>query len=1577
MILATEEPGPGGGRESGDHGLGSERRERTGAGRLRLRAGPLRHRSLSHLLAAPLLAVLSTPLLAVPLLAVLSALVLAPLPLLAVVISEIHYNPPGGDASLEFIEVSSDTATPEDISGYHFSEGVIFQFPPGTVLSKGDILVVCADVDALKARYGIAASAIGFVGNFLGRLDNDGERLTLANRVGIPLRSVRFRDGGAWPTEADGTGHTLVLRNLRDDPSAPESWTWSPEPGGSPGRPNFGAGEAPPCEDSVLIEAGEIWRFARGVGPFSSPPDAWREPDFDDSAWESGPSGFGYGDRDDATILDDMLDGYTSVACRKEFFLSAEDLGAVELTLGMTYDDGFCAFANGTPFASVYCPPEASWDSVATGSHEAAGIEEPFPVPRGLLREGRNVLAIVGYNIDRSSLDFSLLPRLLGRRCAGGSGTEGPSGIVLNELYRSPLKGESWVELHNRGPANVDISGFLLTDDPDRPDPHVLPPGSSIPPGGFLVVEEAGSGLGLTAARQRLFLFSTAGTVERGPIVTATIFERPPPAGAGIAGYAEARFPDGGPLDWVTMTPTRGSPNVVEAVRDIVINEIFYHPPEKRRGEFLELHNRGSSWVDLSGFSFAAGIRYTFEDGVGLEPGGYLVVAQDPELLRETHGLEGALGPYEGQLADEGETIRLLDARGNPVDEVSYRDGGLWSEWADGDGSSLELIDPDQSNDAGTAWGASDESGKSRWERLSYTVDAYVPATESELHLLLVERGRCLIDDVSVSRAAGPNLIPNPGFETSTAPWIIEGTHQDSRRVTHDAHSGVACLELDASGKGDTSVNRIEIETSPRLSAGPYEVSLWARWLGGASLIVGHGEFTAGEWGGRPSPSVNLSGNTLGGRLRMTVPLDLGTPGEENSLRRRLREETGGTNLGPIIHAVSHVPPSPSPSSPIRIVARISDSDGVAAARAMYRERHAGGTFAAIELRAEPGSPGGGDGDGGGGGEGEGEGDGDGDGGNDVGGDVENGRSYAGELPGFGNGTKVVFYVEAEDAAGASRRFPEGAPEKTLLLQVQGPVDHPLDTVKLALDDARMQELATRRLHSNHLLDGAFVVDDAETYYHVGVRYRGSPWGRPERRSYRVRLPKDRRTSPGLRAVNLSSRENGPVEAASYFLIGRAGTAEKPVSTPLYRFVASYVNGAYQGTQRFIEPVGRDFLDKWFPGSEGPALKATARLAFNDSGAHVGYDGASFDFMGPDPESYRFYFHHVVDRSQDDWGRFAELMRVLDPRATSNEAHDAEIGSLLDIEGFLRVMVPRMFVSDWDTIGMGQGHNAYFILDSRDDRWETSPLDLNQAMPSGQLNFPVYPTFDRGYARLISRPGVRRLYTRIAWEYLNGTWSLAAARPFLDAMELAGVPMGEVRSFVAARGRIVGDQIRASTVVPFRILTNGGNDLSTDAVAVDLDGEAPVQVATILYRMNGVEQAVIAPTWTTPTRWRARVDLRAPRNDLQLLAFDGSGVLVGVADLAIETSAISGFLRADSNGNRLVEIGDAVTTLLYLFRGLPLECEDAADFDDDGAVSLSDAIATLDFLFRLGRPPEPPYPLPGDDPTPDGLECRA
>ena len=82
------------------------------------------------------------------------------------------------------------------------------------------------------------------------------------------------------------------------------------------------------------------------------------------------------------------------------------------------------------------------------------------------------------------------------------------------------------------------------------------------------------------------------------------------------------------------------------------------------------------------------------------------------------------------------------------------------------------------------------------------------------------------------------------------------------------------------------------------------------------------------------------------------------------------------------------------------------------------------------------------------------------------------------------------------------------------------------------------------------------------------------------------------------------------------------------------------------------------------------------------------------------------------------------------------------------------------------------------------------------------------------------------------------------------------------------------------------------------------------------------------------------------------------------------------FIRGDSNGDGVVNISDAQTTLSYLFLGSGQpRCYDAADANDDGRLDVSDPVITLRFLFLGGDPLPEPSGQPGEDPTPDPLGC--
>lgn len=156
-------------------------------------------------------------------------------------------------------------------------------------------------------------------------------------------------------------------------------------------------------------------------------------------------------------------------------------------------------------------------------------------------------------------------------------------------------------------------------------------------------------------------------------------------------------------LGWYLM----GFNFVLPASGQIVINELYYAPPDKTtHTEFVELFNAGTQSIDLSGWSIAGGITYVFPPTPALAPGAFCVVAQDASALA-THFGVSALGPFQGSLNNEGDTIRLFNNSGDLVDEVKYGTGFPWPCAASGDGCSLELNNPHSDNSLGCNWRSS------------------------------------------------------------------------------------------------------------------------------------------------------------------------------------------------------------------------------------------------------------------------------------------------------------------------------------------------------------------------------------------------------------------------------------------------------------------------------------------------------------------------------------------------------------------------------------------------------------------------------------------------------------------------------------------------------------------------------------------------------------------------------------------------------------------------------------------------------------------------------------------------------
>ena len=154
-----------------------------------------------------------------------------------------------------------------------------------------------------------------------------------------------------------------------------------------------------------LIEKHTEWNYLAGENIHAK--SGWTELTFDDSHWKKGKAGFGYGDKDDHTILE-MQNKYTVVYTRKKF--NIEDLSSFkEFGVAAKYDDGFIAYLNGVQVARSHV--DFGSGAVAKGFHKhEAKKYEYFPLNKykELLKKGENVLAIEGHNADTGSSDFTL-----------------------------------------------------------------------------------------------------------------------------------------------------------------------------------------------------------------------------------------------------------------------------------------------------------------------------------------------------------------------------------------------------------------------------------------------------------------------------------------------------------------------------------------------------------------------------------------------------------------------------------------------------------------------------------------------------------------------------------------------------------------------------------------------------------------------------------------------------------------------------------------------------------------------------------------------------------------------------------------------------------------------------------------------------------------------------------------------------------------------------------------------------------------------------------------------------------------
>ncbi|MEK0449800.1 MAG: hypothetical protein RL088_2068 [Verrucomicrobiota bacterium] len=1064
-------------------------------------------------------------------------------------------------------------------------------------------------------------------------------------------------------------------------------------------------------------------------------------------------------------------------------------------------------------------------------------------------------------------------------------GAPGSAGGVatFNEIHYNPavIGAPEWVEIVNQFGTRLDLSGWKITGGID----FTFPDGTTLEPGAFVVVSgtvgNPAGALGpftgkLDGAGETIRLrtrngwlvdevkYGVAGDWPSSPDGTGpTLAKRGVTLASDTAASWTASSGAGGtpgttnfPTQPVLPTPP------AHVAGSVVINEIFYHAHpvyadpnnavnySENTAEWVELHNRTAAPVDISGWALDDAISYTFPAATTIPAGGFLVVNN---------------AQFSGSLANSGDSIKLRDTLGAQVDKVRYRNGGRWSPYVDGGGTSLELIDPDADNTQPESWAASDESAKLGWQTYTYTAlgaeppGSNNPSVWKEFLIGLLNGGEVLIDDISVRKdptGANTEVIQNGTFESDAlgaqpAKWRCFGTHKLST-VVQDPTGPGKVLRIVATDALEHTYNNCSTTLVGNQAIDPtknYRVSFRAKWIAGS-----------------PQLHTRLYLNRAARTTILPQPAVAGTPGAVNS--RRI------ANAGPTYTEFVHSPLVPAVGQATTVYVRPFDPDGLGTQTLFYSVN--GGAFSSVSMT------------------------------NDG-----SGR-FSAQIPGQPmSGMVVQFYVQGADGAGAVSAFPPGGSASRALYRVgDGGVSAvPLaNKIRLIMrpDDAAAMHAPIHSV-SNFRWPATLIANDREVFYGVRVRLRSAPYGRQGNRvGWNLDFDPEQPFRGTETDMVLDGAFNMPRGDGGGWLENTLGPSVNEmlflrVSERAGNIPSELVDVAYVATPHYesrraqlrLRRYSNTQLDEFTPaGGDGTLFKQeiiyhpTTTVDGNPESLKNPYStftAVDIGTMGTDKESYRFNYLIQNHTDRDDYsGILAMTSAFSQPNANLYTASEAA----LDLESWTRTLALNALLGLADTYNQHLTHNIQFLT-RPDGRVMLLPWDMDHAFYFA-TNFSIYGGDAHRVRDLIADARVKRRIAGHIVDLCNSSFSNAYLDPWVDHYSaLAGKPAyaPNFKSWITARRASALAQVNTDwPATAFAISTNGGAPFSVSAPGTTLTGTGWVDVQNI--RISGALEP-LAVTWLDGSTWQAAVPLGAGANNIVLEATNLQGAIVGADSITI------------------------------------------------------------------------------------------
>ena len=1385
-----------------------------------------------------------------------------------VVFNEVNYHPQGDDTSVEYVEVYNQLAVDVDLSNWRIDGDIAFDFPEGTVIGGREYLVIAKDPGALEAATGIDSA----LGPFSGFLSNSGNPIVLyknnrafstvagAGSDGSANPSLEGRrmmdqldysDVAPWPVAPDGSGFTLAKLDPGTGSALPENWATSGGRLGTPGTANVFvqatslainevAGSIDTSFQIELHNHGSSAVVLDGLVIASSDP-LRAEYVFPDSTVAGG--GF--------VVLGAGHLGYTPDDNERLFLMSS---GKISLIDSVRVDDRPQArFPDGDgSWARPDSPSFGAANSVSLGDevvineifyHAPSQREIPAVVPE-------TTVQVVNYDHAwRYNLDAGVAGLPGGWAASAhapdgiswtqGQGLLGVENTTLEEPLRTTLSLTGQVTYYFETEFVHDGTGTVN----EMIFNHYTDDGAVF----YLNGEEIG--------RFNMDVDSfDATTLTSAGVGNATLrsfsVESPDLISGSNRLSVEVHQTSTGSSDVVF-----GAQVQLKVAEDSgVSNGVAFM---ERDEEWLELYNRSSSAVDLSGWQIEGGIEFDFPQGTMIPAFGYLVVAEDSAALAARYPSANIIGNYGGKLGNGGDRIVLEDSVGNLADEVTYYDGGKWHGFADGGGSSLELRDPDSDNSTAGAWAASNEASRNTWQTYNYegiaTDDGIGLSTFNELQMGLLDAGEFLIDDISVLEEDTIEFLQNGDFEADQVgatpnKWRVLGTHGSHGKtvvIADPDDPGNKCLRVVATGNTENKHNKIETtfgNGETVVEGNRYRISFRAKFVGGSNQL-----------------NSRLYFNYLQRTTILDTPTVWGTPGFQNSVQ--------ASNVGPALQGLSHSPVVPDANQPVTVGITARDSDGIGSVVVNYSVNGGAVQTATMTPDAE-------------------------------------GR-YTGDIPGQSASATVRFYVSATDALAATESYPAAAADGGAFYKVQ---DGLADTtglrhnfrIVMAESDRQFLFEATNRM-SNDRMPVTVIENETTVYYDVGLRLKASAHGRNQADGY---------------GFNIAFQPDHLFRGVhSSISIERGGRAQTLFSKQLQNRSGTPYTSAYDDVAYIINPIAGDsaigllhmarhtsvFFDGIHAEDSGEGDLFNLELHYSPTTTTDGdpeslkvprpfsHEKGKYDLKGygSDKETIRWGFQKRSGRDRDDYSRIIDLNDVFE---LEGEAFANALEEIADIDQWMRVFAMMSLNGTDDVFSRIWEHNFRFYVrpDGKvvvmqwdvDRAFRLSTSDAATILPS--VNRDGDPT---SISRLFTIPRFERLFHGHVDDLIKTTFNSTYLAPWATELgSVSGASMNPYLSYVSNRANLVDNILPAS--IPFEISTNGGSDFSVEASSIELEGDAWVDVVAI--SVDGVDVPV---TWTDSDSWLITSPLSIGQNTLTITAYNHRGVEVGSDTIRITNTS--------------------------------------------------------------------------------------